>query len=160
MTPEAFEQALTKAEVVRVFNHARELNYTHGDDIAQDTLIAAWQGCRRFKRDCKFSTWLHRATVNTAYSNCRQRTLYRIPSQDGDMAQDESTDNACPYSHLVAERRLELICNRLQAMKPAARNMFLKYRLTPISYQDLVGQVPKYKSRLNRATARLLEIEQ
>jgi allophanate hydrolase subunit 1 len=64
-----------------------------------------------------------------------------------------------PHEMLEAERRLTAICDRLQAMKPAARNMFLKYRMTPISYQDLVGQVPKYKSRLNRATARLLEIE-
>jgi RNA polymerase sigma-70 factor (ECF subfamily) len=159
VTPEAFETALTRAEVVRVFNHARELNYSHGDDIAQDTLIAAWQGCRKFKMDCRFSTWLHRATVNTAFNSHRQRTFYRIPSQDGDAVQDESLDTACPYSHLVAERRLFLICDRLQAMKPAARDMFLKYRMTPISYQDLVGQVPKYKSRLNRATARLLEIE-
>ena len=68
------------AELVRVHQHEvytlalrlvadREL----AADIAQEALIRAWRALPRFRGDAAFSTWLHRITVNTAWT-LRRRT--------------------------------------------------------------------------------------
>src|SRR5660398_300357 len=36
-------------------------------DVAQDAFIKAFSSLGRFREDAKFSTWLHRIVVNTAY---------------------------------------------------------------------------------------------
>jgi RNA polymerase sigma-70 factor (ECF subfamily) len=37
-------------------------------DVAQEALIRAWRALPRFRGDAAFSTWLHRITVNTAWT--------------------------------------------------------------------------------------------
>src|SRR5690606_40912311 len=38
-------------------------------DIAQETLVRAWRALPSFRGDSKLSTWLHRITVNTAWTH-------------------------------------------------------------------------------------------
>jgi DNA-directed RNA polymerase specialized sigma24 family protein len=141
---------------------AGAVRFSDADDITQTAALSAWLGCDKFRADCDFTGWILRIAHRTALTFCTSDQRYRTrvcTDSDGWEVRSMEDYHSCPSLILEAESRLALTCDRLQAMKPAARNMFLKYRLTPISYQDLVGQVPKYKSRLNRATARLLEIE-
>src|SRR4030065_1495890 len=37
-------------------------------DVAQETLIRAWKALPNFRGDAALSTWLHRITVNTAWT--------------------------------------------------------------------------------------------
>lgn len=37
-------------------------------DIAQETMIRAWKSLPKFRGDAQLSTWLHRITVNTAWT--------------------------------------------------------------------------------------------
>jgi RNA polymerase sigma-70 factor (ECF subfamily) len=37
-------------------------------DVAQETFIKAWKALPRFRGDAKFSTWIHRICVNTAWT--------------------------------------------------------------------------------------------
>jgi RNA polymerase sigma-70 factor, ECF subfamily len=37
-------------------------------DVAQETLIRAWKALPKFRGDAALSTWLHRITVNTAWT--------------------------------------------------------------------------------------------
>ena len=37
-------------------------------DVTQEALIRAWRALPKFRGDAKFSTWLHRITVNVAWS--------------------------------------------------------------------------------------------
>lgn len=41
-------------------------------DITQNALIRAWRAMPSFRGEARFSTWLHRITVNTAYSTRRR----------------------------------------------------------------------------------------
>ncbi len=46
-------------------------------DIAQDALVRAWRAMPDFRGDAKFSTWLHRITVNTAWTTLRRHKRHR-----------------------------------------------------------------------------------
>ena len=37
-------------------------------DVAQETMIRAWRALPNFRGEAAFSTWLHRITVNTAWT--------------------------------------------------------------------------------------------
>ncbi len=41
-------------------------------DIAQEALIRAWKALPNFRGDAALSTWLHRITVNTAWTQRRR----------------------------------------------------------------------------------------
>ncbi len=41
-------------------------------DITQNALLRAWRAMPTFRGEARFSTWLHRITVNTAYSTRRR----------------------------------------------------------------------------------------
>ncbi len=41
-------------------------------DVAQETLIRAWKSLPNFRGDAQLSTWLHRITVNTAWTHKRR----------------------------------------------------------------------------------------
>jgi RNA polymerase sigma-70 factor (ECF subfamily) len=52
-------------------------------DVSQDAFIRAWRAMPKFRGDAKFSTWMHRITVNTAWthrSNQKRVTLESLES--------------------------------------------------------------------------------
>ena len=60
-------------------------------DVAQESFVRAWRAIGRFRGDAKFSTWMHRITVNTAFTHRdrRKRTaadpldvVYREPESE------------------------------------------------------------------------------
>ena len=76
-------------ELVRIHQHEvhtvalrmvsdRELAY----DVAQEAFIRAWKAIPRFRGDAKFSTWMHRITVNTALTNRERRKRNRTDALD------------------------------------------------------------------------------
>lgn len=77
--------ALVRAHQDEVYTLARRLV---GDphlaaDIAQETLVRAWRALPRFRGDAQLSTWLHRITVNTAWTlKDRARRTAGVPLDD------------------------------------------------------------------------------
>jgi len=86
------------AELVRIHQHEvytlavrmvadRELAH----DVAQEAFVRAWRSIDRFRGDAKFSTWMHRITVNTAFTHRDRRrraaadpldVVYREPESE------------------------------------------------------------------------------
>jgi RNA polymerase sigma-70 factor (ECF subfamily) len=46
-------------------------------DVTQDALVRAWRAMPKFRGDAKFTTWLHRITVNTAWTHRTRRNKSR-----------------------------------------------------------------------------------
>ena len=76
-------------ELVRIHQHEvytvalrmvsdRDLAY----DVAQDAFVRAWRAIGRFRGDAKFSTWMHRITVNTALTHRERRKRNRTDALD------------------------------------------------------------------------------
>ncbi len=47
-------------------------------DISQDAFVRAWRAMPRFRGDAKFSTWMYRITVNTAWTHRSRETRVRM----------------------------------------------------------------------------------
>jgi RNA polymerase sigma-70 factor (ECF subfamily) len=63
-------------------------------DVAQEALVRAWRALPRFRGEARFSTWLHRITVNTAWSQRARARRHRHESIDEvviDLRADETT---------------------------------------------------------------------
>ena len=84
--------ALVRAHENEVYTLARRLvGDPHlASDVAQEALIRAWRALPKFRGDARLSTWLHRITVNTAWTLKRRAKRHAGPSVD------EYTDVAAP----------------------------------------------------------------
>lgn len=51
-------------------------------DVTQEALVRAWRAMPKFRGDAKFTTWLHRITVNTAWTHRTRRNKVRIEPID------------------------------------------------------------------------------
>jgi RNA polymerase sigma-70 factor (ECF subfamily) len=60
-------------------------------DIAQDAFIRAWRAMPKFRGDAKFSTWLHRITVNTAWTHRTRQNRVRLDPLDSLVAEPQAT---------------------------------------------------------------------
>ncbi|MEN8238359.1 MAG: sigma-70 family RNA polymerase sigma factor [Actinomycetota bacterium] len=60
-------------------------------DVAQDAFIRAWRAMPKFRGDAKFSTWLHRITVNTAWTHRTKRNRVRLDPLDSLVVEPQST---------------------------------------------------------------------
>jgi len=60
-------------------------------DVAQDAFIRAWRAIPKFRGDAKFSTWLHRITVNTAWTHRTKRNRVRLDPLDSLVAEPQAT---------------------------------------------------------------------
>ncbi len=52
---------------------------------------AAWRAMPKFRGDAKFSTWIHRITVNTAWTHRTRRNRVRLDPLESLAAEPEST---------------------------------------------------------------------
>ena len=51
-------------------------------DVSQEAFVRAWRHLEKFRGESKFSTWLHRITVNAAWSYRRKTKRHAIASLD------------------------------------------------------------------------------
>jgi RNA polymerase sigma-70 factor (ECF subfamily) len=66
--------------------HDRDL----ASDVTQDAFVRAWRAMPNFRGEAKFSTWLHRITVNTAWTHRTRRDRVRLDPLDSLRADPES----------------------------------------------------------------------
>lgn len=62
-------------------------------DVAQEALIRAWRAMPRFRGEAAFSTWLHRITVNTAWT-LRKRAARHDTQQLDESILDTTIDHS------------------------------------------------------------------
>ncbi|MDK1019772.1 MAG: sigma-70 family RNA polymerase sigma factor [Actinomycetota bacterium] len=60
-------------------------------DVAQDAFIRAWRAMPKFRGDAKFSTWMHRITVNTAWTHRARRNRVRLDPLDAMVPEPHAT---------------------------------------------------------------------
>jgi RNA polymerase sigma-70 factor (ECF subfamily) len=60
-------------------------------DVSQDAFIRAWRAMPKFRGDAKFSTWMHRITVNTAWTHRSRHTRVRIDPLESMAAEPEAS---------------------------------------------------------------------
>lgn len=64
-------------------------------DISQEAFVRAWRALPNFRGDAKFSTWLHRITVNVAWTQRRKQHRHRADPIDESFT-DPVSDSISP----------------------------------------------------------------
>lgn len=59
-------------------------------DVSQDAFIRAWRAMPNFRGDAKFSTWMHRITVNTAWTHRAKQRRVRLDPLESMTAEPEA----------------------------------------------------------------------
>jgi RNA polymerase sigma-70 factor (ECF subfamily) len=128
-------------------------------DVAQETLIRAWKALPNFRGDAAISTWLHRITVNTAWT---QRKRARRHSG---LPLDDYVEVAAPMGADHPEMAGEVLELRgrlrqaLDALPEAQRQVVVLKDVYDWSHAEIAEamgiSVSAAKVRLHRARARL-----
>jgi RNA polymerase sigma-70 factor (ECF subfamily) len=128
-------------------------------DVAQETLIRAWKALPNFRGDAALSTWLHRITVNTAWTHKKRAR------RNSGASIDELSEVAAPMSidhPEVAGEMMELrgrLRQALDALPEGQRQVVVLkdvYDWSHAEISDAMGiSVSAAKVRLHRARARL-----
>jgi RNA polymerase sigma-70 factor (ECF subfamily) len=128
-------------------------------DVAQEALIRAWKALPNFRGDAAFSTWLHRITVNTAWTQRRRARRHSGPPLDDliDVAAPIGSDHP-----EVAGEMLELrgrLRRALDLLPEAQRQVVVLKDVYDWSHAEIAEamgiSVSAAKVRLHRARARL-----
>jgi RNA polymerase sigma-70 factor (ECF subfamily) len=128
------------------------------DDLAQEVFLAVHRSVLSFKGQSKFSTWLHRITVNTALSALRRpRRLTAVLQEDLD-ARPDPHDLESEVSGREMVRRLYAV---LSTMPHKRRVAFVLFEIEGRSIEEtaeLTGvPVPAAKSRIFFARRELFQ---
>ena len=97
------------------------------DDLTQDVFVQVHRSLPRFRRESRFSTWLHRITVNTAISFLRKPRGRVLPTEPQALDRVAAANVADPHrSHEGREmvRRLYRVLDSLSPKRRVAYTLF------------------------------------
>lgn len=121
---------LVKRHQERVLFLAYDLvgNWEDAKDLAQEVFLRAFQRLPQFQEKAKFTTWLHRITVNLAYDWRRKKkkhTLYSLESEmnpaERSAALSLSDDSPLPDSPIESSEFWQEIEKIIKKLSPNQR---------------------------------------
>jgi RNA polymerase sigma-70 factor (ECF subfamily) len=133
--PEAFGD-ICRIHGTRLLRQAVALcgNITLAEDLAQDTLVEAWKGLRRYNGRCQFFTWLCAILLNR-YRNALRGNRLRLASTLGVRDQDEFekhtgnlTDHAALPDQAVELREQTVLVRQCVRALPAKHQQVIYLR--------------------------------
>jgi RNA polymerase sigma-70 factor, ECF subfamily len=123
---EAFGELCRSVET-RLVRHAAALcgNATLAEELAQETLVEAWQSLHRYRERCRFFTWLCAILLNRFRNHRRRKRLIafsELAGSDNDpleMQCDQWTDDgASPDQTIQRREQAALIRQCMNALPP------------------------------------------
>jgi RNA polymerase sigma-70 factor (ECF subfamily) len=121
------------------------------EDVAQESLVAAWQQLPQFKAESSFATWLYRIVS--------RRALNRITrtKSDGPIDLLDHADDAAAGPARTTERNqaIDAVTQAVTALPPAQRIVVVLHHFEGLSYAEIArvtnSTVPAVRSHLHRA---------
>lgn len=129
------------------------------EDVAQETFVRAWRALPAFRGEAAFSTWLHRITVNTAWTHRRRQKRHRHADIDEVQAVVDETRRHNP-GHLDDTLHLSVALREALNTLPAEQRMVVVLKdvesWSHLEIAEALGiTVGAAKVRLHRARRRL-----
>ncbi|WKZ82145.1 MAG: sigma-70 family RNA polymerase sigma factor [Acidimicrobiia bacterium] len=127
-------------------------------DVTQESLIRAWRAMPRFRGDAALGTWLHRITVNTAWTMRRRASRHEaIQLEDTIPDPGRGPEHAGVMVGIRAELR-----DALERLTPGQRAVVVLRDIYGWSHSEIGRELgitqTTSKVRLHRARRRLREI--
>jgi len=163
---EAFE-ALVQPHSKKILSAIRRItrNREDAEDALQDALLKAFTHIKSFDGRAKFSTWLTRIAINSAFMTVRKNSsalASRLEAFDDieRRALEEFPDHAPnPEAAYVQNERGVIVRRAIRALAPAIRDALTFQKLHGLSLKETAERmgisIPATKSRLMRARSDL-----
>ncbi|WP_427006360.1 RNA polymerase sigma factor [Pseudarthrobacter sp. H2] len=121
-------------------------NTYDAEDALQDTLLAAWRGIGRFRRDSSFGTWIYRIAANAALAVIRARRATDV----------EIPENFAPERDFAEQlAAADLVQQTLKFLPEDLRVALVLRELCDFTYAQVAEYqgvpVATVKTRINRA---------
>lgn len=156
---EAFEQ-LVEIYQKKVYNIALKMIGNNEDayELAQEAFIRMFKGISSFRGDCKFSTWVHKITVNVCLDEIKKRKriiTYEVSSQNDEALQNIRDESPTLEEQTLEKERKSEINKALHTLSNEHRAMIILRDIQGYSYSEIaqIMSIPEgtTKSRINRA---------
>ena len=159
---EAFEQ-LVEAHQHEVYGLALRLVVDRelAADVSQEAFIRAWRALPKFRGEAAFSTWLHRITVNVAWTLKKRKSRHAAQPLDESPELADVTRGSDPeHAGETIELRAKLSA-ALDDLNPALRSVVVLKDIYGWSHNEVSEAlditVTAAKVRLHRAHLKLRE---
>ena len=127
-------------------------------DVAQEAMIRAWKALPRFRGEASFGTWLHRITVNTAWTH-RKRAARHVAAELEDAVADPRPGPE--HAGEMADLRLRITA-ALDRLSPGQRMVVVLRDVAGWSHAEIARELgitqTTAKVRLHRARRRLQDL--
>jgi RNA polymerase sigma-70 factor (ECF subfamily) len=149
---------LVKKYQNKAVNIAYSLTYNsaNAQDIAQEAFLKIYHKIGAFRQQAKFSSWLYRIVVNTAYDFLRRNKQQNISIDEDPSLQIE--DNRKSEDPLAKE----LVRNTLAKLPFEYRSAIVLKEIEGLSYQEIADclkiSIGTVESRIFRARQMMKEI--
>lgn len=167
---DAFEKLVYKYEKL-IYNLAYSMLRNEQDayDISQEVFIKVYQSITTFNFTAKFSTWIHRITVNTTIDEIRKRknkeTEYidkMVDVGDGAIAKQFEDKSPTPEDQILLKERNQDLIDSIKKLKEEHRIALTLRDIKGYSYEEIAEildcSLGTVKSRISRARSNLKEI--
>ena len=130
-----------RADVARIV-HRMLLGRGDLEDIIQEVFVQVFRSLKDFRGQSKFSTWLHRVTVNVVLMN-RRAGRSRPVYVDNDAVVEAHPDTGSLPPDADAERkaRVRAFGRLLDRLSEKKRTVFILHELEGMSPQEIAGVV-------------------
>jgi len=147
---------------MRLANHDRG----RAEDISQEAFLRAYRGLAGFEHGARFTTWLHRVTVNVAISEIRRRRAAKrgkALSLDAPIGGEESftlhsmvgDSGPAPAAGAFADERRRHVLLAVDSLEPELKTLVVLVNFEGKSYEEAaeICSIPigTVRSRLHRA---------
>ena len=127
-------------------------------DVAQEALVRSWRALPKFRGDARFGTWLHRITVNTAWSH-RSRAARRRTERLDDLPHEPASGGVTPERAGELSELRDRIESALRLLPSSTRTVVVLKDVYGWSHPEIAEHlgitVTASKVRLHRGRKRL-----
>ena len=167
---DAFEKLVLKYEKL-VYNIAYSLLRNEQDayDIGQEVLIKVYQSLSTFNFTAKFSTWIHRITVNASIDEMRKRknkqTEYidkMVELGEGEVSKQFEDSTPTPEEQAIINEEYSDLMESIEQLSEEHKVIITLREIQGYSYDEIAEilecSLGTVKSRISRARSILKDI--
>ena len=110
------------------------------EDAVQTAFIKVFEKLKTFKQDSKFSTWLYRIVINTAYNLLKQQKNHKqIDILSDSIFECEEKSGAKILAEFEQKKYIDLALNRIKSDEALILRLFYLYEHTILEIKEITG---------------------
>ena len=135
-------------------------NHHDAEDVVQDVLIKAYRSLGTFRGDSRFSTWIHRITINTCLDRARRMSLPTTSTEELPGYVDyfiERSPSMNPERSAEAGLIQKHIDAAVQRLTPLERSVFILRSYNELSIKEVARILDRSEGTIKNMLWRALQ---